>query len=172
MARQKSPYTVSFVAAASNSGKTTLIEKIVPILKSLDLRVAVFKHVSKGFSLDHQGKDSWRFQRAGADTVILVGPDQVAIMKSMGCEPSFGDLEQLAADVDISIFEGFKKEAVNKIEVYRHGISGSRPLCLDDTSYIALVSDKPLDVGIPRFDMNDAVGVAQFICNRMQDNDT
>ncbi len=72
---------VSFVAASSNSGKTTLIEKIVPILKARGLRVAVIKHASGGFDLDKPGKDSWRFQQAGADSVILVGPDRVALIE-------------------------------------------------------------------------------------------
>ena len=72
---------VSFVAASSGSGKTTLIEKIVAILKARGLRVAVMKHASAGYDLDKQGKDSWRFQQAGADTVLLIGPTSMAVMK-------------------------------------------------------------------------------------------
>ena len=172
MAREKLPFTISFVAAASNSGKTTLIEKIVPMLKSRGLRVAVIKHAPGGFSLDHQGKDSWRFRQAGADTVILVGPGNIAIMKQTGGEATSADLERMTTDVDIAILEGFKQKSNNRIEVYRHGVSGTRPLCLDDQYFLALVSDKPFDVNVPRFDLNDAAGVAQFICNRVQDNDT
>ena len=134
---------VSFVAASSNSGKTTLIEKIVPILKARGLRVAVIKHASGGFDLDKPGKDSWRFQQAGADSVILVGPDRVALMKKIEHVPSLQELEQLAGDVDIALYEGFKESAKNKIEVFRHGVSGEYPLSLNDPSYLALVSDRP-----------------------------
>ncbi len=81
MRDEKTERVVSFVAASSNSGKTTLIEKIVTILKARGLRVAVIKHTSSGFDLDKPGKDSWRFQQAGADAVILVGPEQVALMR-------------------------------------------------------------------------------------------
>ena len=155
---------VSFVAASSNSGKTTLIEKIVRILKSRGLRVAVIKHASAGFDLDKPGKDSWRFQQAGADTVVLVGPGRMALLKKIDREPSPGELELAAQDADIVIHEGFKTSAKNKIEVFRHGVSGDRPLCMDNPSYIALVSDgQHPDVSIPRFDLNDAEGVAEFL---------
>ncbi len=154
---------ISFVAASSNSGKTTLIEKIVPILKEQGLRVAVIKHASTGFDLDERGKDSWRFQQAGADAVVLVGPAGLALMKKIGSQPAPRDLEAMLPDIDVVLQEGFKKNAPNRIEVFRAGVSGDRPLSLDDRSFLALVSDRPFDVPIPRFDLNDARGVADFI---------
>lgn len=166
MRNEKTRRVVSFVAAASNSGKTTLIEKVVATLKARGLRVAVVKHASAGFDLDKPGKDSWRFQQAGADTVILVGPGRLALMKKSERDPSLADLEQLTSDVDVVILEGFKKNAQNKIEVFRQGVSGERPLCLDDPSYRALVSDKKFDVRIPWFDINDAEGVAAFLVKK------
>jgi molybdopterin-guanine dinucleotide biosynthesis protein B len=156
---------VSFVAASSNSGKTTLIEKVVVNLKARGLRVAVVKHASAGFDLDKPGKDSWRFQQAGADTVVLVGPDRMAFMKKITREPTAEELLRIAGDADITIHEGFKSSAKNRIEIFRHGISGKRPLSLDDPSFLALVSDQPVEINIPRFDWNDAEGVADFIVN-------
>ncbi len=156
---------VSFVAAASNSGKTTLIEKVVAVLRSRGVSVAVVKHASEGFDLDRPGKDSWRFQQAGANPVVLVGPGKIAMMKNIDHEPSLAELAHMAGDVDILINEGYKKNAKNRIEVFRHGVSGSRPLSLEDTSFLALVSDQPFDVKIPRFDLNDAEGVADFLLN-------
>ncbi len=157
---------VSFVAAASNSGKTTLIEKIVKILTSRGLRVAVIKHASAGFDLDLRGKDSWRFREAGAHAVMLVGPGSMALMKEVEREPALPELVRMMPDADIVIQEGFKKDAINKIEVFRSGVSGDRPLCMDDGSYLALVSDDLFDVSIPRFDLNDAEGVAEFIVKK------
>lgn len=154
---------ISFVAASSNSGKTTLIEKVVRILKGRGLRVAVIKHASAGFDLDKPGKDSWRFQQAGADTVILSGPGRVAFMQKIEHEPTPDELARLAGDVEIVITEGFKKNVHNRIEVFRLGVSGEYPLSLNDASYLALVSDKPFDVSIPCFDLNDAEGVADLI---------
>ncbi len=154
---------VSFVAAASNSGKTTLIEKIVAVLRSRGVSVAVVKHASEGFDLDRPGKDSWRFQQAGANPVLLVGPGKIAMMKNVDHEPSLAELVRIAGDVDILINEGYKRNAKNRIEVFRYGVSGSRPLSLDDPSFLALVSDRPFDVQIPRFDLNDAEGIADFL---------
>jgi len=159
---------ISFVAASSNSGKTTLIEKVVRILKGRGLRVAVIKHASGGFDLDRPGKDSWRFQEAGADAVILAGPDRIALMRKAAHVPALEELVHLAGDVDIIITEGFKQNTENKVEVFRSGVSGDRPLSLDDRSFIALASDIPFEVPVPFFDLNDAAGVADFIAVRMQ----
>ncbi len=156
----------SFIAASSSSGKTTVIEKIVRILKASGLRVAVIKHASKGFDLDKPGKDSWRFQQAGADIVMLVGPGRTATIRSVDRDPSPEELDQLP-NVDIVIQEGFKQSAKNKIEVFRSGISGERPLCLDDPSILALVSDKQFDVPVPFFELNDAEAIAEFLLKKL-----
>lgn len=159
--------TVSFIAASSNSGKTTIIEKVVRILKQRGLRVAVVKHASKGFELDRPCKDSWRFREAGADTIVLVGPDRLALMRSIDEEPSMQEVEEIVGSADILIREGFKRDTLNKIEVFRSGVSGTQPLCLSDRSIKALVSSSPVDVPIPRFDWNDAAAVADFIATKL-----
>ena len=157
---------ISFVAAASGSGKTTLIEKIVTILKSKGLRVAVIKHASAGYDLDKPGKDSWRFQQAGADTVLLFGPGKMAIMKKLHVDPSLDELERMAGDADVVIMEGYRKKGAHRIEVFRSGVSGDTPLCRDDPSYAALVSDTPFNVPVPRFELNDVEGIVKFIRER------
>ena len=153
---------VSFVAAASGSGKTTLIEKIIRVLKRRGLKVAVIKHASKGFELDRPGKDSWRFREAGADAVLLAGDGQVALMRRVDRDPAPEELAVLAGDADVVIVEGFKKTGANRIEVFRTGVSGAEPLCLHDRSFIAVVSDRRINAGIPWFDLNDAEGVADL----------
>ncbi len=163
MRKGKAMRVVSFVSASSNSGKTTLIEKIVKVLKARGLRVAVVKHASVGFDLDTPGKDSWRFWEAGADSVTLVGPGKVAFMKRIAQDPSLKELERMAGDADILIYEGSRKNAKNKIEVFRHGVTGDRPLCMDDPSFLALARDRPAAVSIPQYDINDAEGMVEFI---------
>ena len=159
--------TVSFIAASSDSGKTTLIEKVVRIMKERGLRVAVVKHASKGFELDRPGKDSWRFREAGADAVVLVGPDRMALMKVIYQEPSQQEIEEIVGSADIVIREGFKRDTLNKIEVFRSGISGTQPLCFTDPSIKALVSSSPVNVSIPCFDWNDAATIADFIATKL-----
>lgn len=159
--------TVSFVAASSNSGKTTLIEQVVRILKARGLRVAVVKHASKGFDLDRPGKDSWRFREAGADAVLLVGPEGVALQKRMQREPGSAEIESLVGDADIVIREGFKQDSGTKIEVFRTGVSGGQPLCMNDPSFLALVSDQRYDAGIPWHSLDDAAGVAELLAAKL-----
>jgi len=108
---------ISFVAASSNSGKTTLIEKVVRILKGRGLTVAVVKHASKGFELDRPGKDSWRFREAGADAVLLIGPEGYALQKRSSRVPDQDRIRALVGDADIVIREGFKDEPGAKVEV-------------------------------------------------------
>ena len=163
MRNEKPLPVISFVAASSNSGKTTLIEKVVKLLKARGLRVAVVKHASAGFELDRPGKDSWRFREAGADSVVLVGPGKMAVIRNIDEVPSPEEIERAAGGIDIVIHEGSKKSAKNKIEVFRSGISGDRPLCIEDRSYLALVSDRPFPVSIPCFDLDDAEGVANYL---------
>ena len=160
--RNKKAQVVSFVAACSNSGKTTLIEKLIPLLKAHGLRVGVVKHAHAGFGMDRPGKDSWRLSEAGADAVMIIGPDGQAITTTLQAGPLAG-LELLARNVDIVIQEGFKKTAKNKIEVFRSGISGEQPLCMTDPSILALVSDAPFDTTIPRFDSNDTSGITEYL---------
>jgi molybdopterin-guanine dinucleotide biosynthesis adapter protein len=88
-------------------------------------------------------------------------------MKTIKQEFSLKELERMVPDADIVIHEGFKKGAVNKIEVFRHGVSGNQPLCMEDASFLALVSDRPFDVCIPRYDLNDANGVAEFLIKKI-----
>jgi molybdopterin-guanine dinucleotide biosynthesis protein B len=155
--------TVSFVAATSNSGKTTLIEKLVQILKERGLRVAVVKHAPKGFDIDRPSKDSWRFRDAGADAVLLVGPGGLALQRQSAGIADQRCIEKLVGPVDIVLREGFKDDGGDRIEVFRFGISGDRPLCYNEKAFRALVSDVRIDCGIPWFHIDDAQGVADLI---------
>jgi len=157
---------VSFVAAASNSGKTTLIEKLIPLLKVRGLTVGVLKHASKGFDPDRPGKDSWRFREAGADIVAVTGPAGTTVMRRGECEPASGDLGHILGACDVVLREGFKKAGGDRFEVFRSGISGTRPLCLDDPSFIALATDTKFDVSMPQFDLNDEKSIAAFIMEK------
>ena len=159
---------MSFVAASSNSGKTTLIEKVVRILKDRGFSVAVVKHASKGFELDREGKDSWRFRKAGADAVALVGPGETAVIKRTARPPDESELRNLIGPVDLVIKEGFKVEKGQRVEVFRRGISGDRPLCIEDRTFLAVVSDLYVDAGIPWFALDNAEGVAEFLIKNFE----
>jgi len=152
------------IVGKSNSGKTTLIEKLVPELKRRGHRIGVIKHAHHGFTMDHKGKDSWRHKEAGADTVIVAAPDGLAVMKTSGCD-SLDKLTPFLTDVDLVITEGFKTGRYPKIEIVRAART-RQPLCRDDETLVALVTDTDLDLGVARFNLEDIPALADLIEHR------
>ena len=152
------------IVGKSNSGKTTLIEKLVPELKQRGHRIGVIKHALHGFNMDHEGKDSWRHKKAGADTVIVAAPDGLAVMKTSGCD-SLGKLLPFLEDVDLVITEGFKKDRYPKVEIVRAART-RQPLCRDDDTLVAFVTDTELDLNVPCFGLEDIPSLADLIVQR------
>jgi molybdopterin-guanine dinucleotide biosynthesis protein MobB len=98
-----------FVCGASNSGKTTLIEMLIPRLRACGLRVATIKHAHHGFELDHPGKDSWRHAQAGSAAVAIIGPTRAAWLIETEKELSPHEAaKRLGVEVDVVLIEGFK----------------------------------------------------------------
>ena len=152
------------IVGKSNSGKTTLIEKIIPELKRRGYRVGIVKHAHHGFEMDQQGKDSYRHQKAGADAVMVASPGQIGMVKKFPSE-CLDDLVPFFSDMDILISEGFKRDRAPKIEVFRKE-SHEKPACLTDKTLMALVSNTPLPVLVPQFALDDIDGLAEFIVTR------
>jgi molybdopterin-guanine dinucleotide biosynthesis protein MobB len=156
---------VSFVAK-SGTGKTTLLEKVITLLKERGYRVGAIKHDAHRFDIDYPGKDSHRFTAAGADTMLIASPEKLALVKKYDAPPT---VEELLAtyftDVDIVLTEGFKKSTLPKIELQRRERSATL-LCRgeqNDPTLLAVASDEPLELDVPRLDINDAGMVADFI---------
>ena len=154
---------VSFVGK-SNSGKTTVIEKLLPVLKGRDFRIAVIKHTMHGFEIDRRGKDSFRHKAAGADAVLVASPTRIALVKD---EPYTGlaQLQSYMSDIDLIITEGFKSENYPKIEVLR-AERGGQFLCADNRDLIALVTDLPSSLTVPVFGLEEIEPLADFIEER------
>ena len=108
------PPIVSIVGK-SKSGKTTLIEKLIPELKSRGYRVATIKHTPDDVTLDEPGKDSWRHIQAGSEATIIRTSKQVTMIKPMA-EATIEEMRHLfAEDYDIVLAEGFKQDNAPKI---------------------------------------------------------
>lgn len=107
------------IIGKSKSGKTTLIEKLIPELNSRGLRVGTVKHAHHGFEIDHPGKDSFRHREAGAEIVVLYSKDKIAIQRNIQEEASLNEIVQtyFPADLDVVLVEGFKEEQGLKVEV-------------------------------------------------------
>lgn len=151
------------IVGASNVGKTTFLEKLIPSLVRRGYRVGTVKHDVHGFHMDREGKDTWRHAQAGAQTIAISSPVRVASIRSV---PEELPLEEVVAryfwDEDIVLAEGFKRSVFPKIELFRPEIE-PQPLCSPSDNLIAFVSDTALETDVPRFAFADVEGLTDFI---------
>ena len=158
------PQIVSIVGK-SNSGKTTLIERIIPVLKARGYRIGTVKHTPHGIDVDRPGKDSYRHKAAGADAVMVAGEDRIALIRDV---PPTGldDLADYFPGMDLIITEGYKQTDRPKIEVCRAARSDT-PICLNDPFLVALVTDiDGTAAKVPVFGLNEVEALADLIENR------
>ena len=151
------------IVGKSDSGKTTLIEKLVPELTRRGYRIATVKHDVHGFEVDREGKDSWRHKQAGAHTVVISSPKKVALIRDVEKDLTLEEIrERLIQDVDLILSEGYKKDVQPKIEIFRKE-KHKELLCTKEDNLIAIVSDQKFRVGVSCFFLDDIRGVAEFI---------
>ncbi len=151
------------IVGKSDSGKTTLIEKIVPELIRRGYRIITVKHDRHGFEIDREGKDSWRHKQAGAQGVIISSPRKVALIRDVDRDMSLEELrDAFGGDVDLILSEGFKKDIQPKIEVFRKE-EHAELLCTPEDNLIGIASNRPFDIGVPCLDIDDAKGIVDLI---------
>ncbi len=154
---------VSFVGH-SGCGKTTFIEKLIPVLTRCGIKVGIIKHDVHGFEMDKPGKDTWRHKRAGAVGTIVSSSSQIGLVLDADHDHLPHELAPLLVSADLIIVEGYKSGSQTKIEVFRpHATGDQTPLCLDDPQLIAVISDAPLAIDRPVFGTHDIASVAAFI---------
>lgn len=159
---------IILVVGASEAGKTTLMEKIVQRLKKGGVRVGTIKHDLHGFEMDRPGKDSWRHKKAGAHVSIISSPKGIGMVMDVDHDHSPLELRCLFNNfnnVDIILAEGYKREPIPKIEVIRREVQ-EKPFCGEDENLIAVVSDHPLNIQVPRFSLDEVEGITEFIVDR------
>jgi molybdopterin-guanine dinucleotide biosynthesis protein B len=159
-----SPPVVSIVSK-KRSGKTTLLEKLIPELGARGYRVGTVKHDTHGFDIDHEGKDTWRHKRCGASTVVISSPWKLSLIKDVDEEVSLDRIvETYFTDVDLVLTEGYLHAGKPQVEVFRSKVH-QKPLHekgVSDT-LIAVMSDVVVDLGVPNFDINDVGALTDFI---------
>jgi molybdopterin-guanine dinucleotide biosynthesis adapter protein len=150
------------IVGKSNSGKTTLLEKLIPLLKSRGYRIAVIKHHSHpDFEIDQPGKDTWRYAQAGSDVVIIASPGKIASIQKLDHELSLDEIAHRVQEADIILTEGYKNAGKPSIEVARS--ERGLELITDTKQRLAVVSNIRLEIACPQFDMDDVIHIGDFI---------
>ena len=151
-------------AGWSGSGKTTLVEQVIGLLEARGLVVSLIKHAHHDFDIDYPGKDSWRHRHAGCREVLVTGGKRWAVMHEVRGRDELSLNEALAqlSPCDLVLVEGFKRQPIPKIEIYRAEI-GKPHLYTDDPNIIAVASDVPQTTSLPQLDLNDPAAVTGFI---------
>lgn len=151
------------IVAFSNTGKTTMLEKLIPELKRRGLRTAVIKHDAHEFEIDKPGKDSWRFTKAGAAVTVVASQTKAAHI-----ENRFIPIDELIArisDVDVILTEGYKHGPWPKIALQR---SGDKPLPVEPAECLAVMSDVPIKTErTPVIALDDISELADIIIDDM-----
>ena len=148
-------------AAYSGTGKTTLIEKLVRSLKDKGLRLAVIKHDGHRFEIDKEGKDSYRFTKAGADISIITSCEKFALMEQR--EASFEQVVALVRDVDLILVEGYK-QATDLPQIGIARAATGKGFTHELSHFVAVVTDLDLgDEGIRKFGFDEIEEIAGFI---------
>lgn len=156
------------IAAWSGTGKTTLLTKLLPLLRAHGLRVGMLKHAHHNFDIDHPGKDSYELRKAGAEQMLIASNRRWALMVENPVDGDVSLWDMLAhldrGTLDLILVEGFRHEQFPKLELHRASL-GKPLLFPDDATIIALASDTPVDTALPRLDLNDPAAIAAFIVN-------
>jgi molybdopterin-guanine dinucleotide biosynthesis protein B len=154
------------VAGWKNSGKTTLVTRLVAELTRRGFNVATVKHAHHNFQIDDAETDSARHRRAGATQVTIVSPKRWAMVRELGAapEPSLDEMIGRLEPCDLVIVEGYKAAPIPKIEVRRLAGARAAPLAGTDPNVVAVAADHACDgAGRPAFALDDAAGIADFI---------
>ncbi len=151
------------ITGRSESGKTTLMEKLIPVLVSRDYKVATVKHDSHSFEFDKKGKDSWRHKNAGSSIAIVSSPKRIAIFRDVEKDLTLEEIRKEHTEcIDIILAEGYKNSIHPKIEVDRRDTKKGL-LCTVEDNLIAIVSRREHKLGIPVFNPEDITGLINLI---------
>jgi molybdopterin-guanine dinucleotide biosynthesis adapter protein len=157
------------IAGWSGAGKTTLITRLIPELNRRGVSVSTIKHAHHGFDVDRPGKDSFEHRAAGASEVLVASSNRIALMRELrgAPEPSLAALLRMLAPVDLVLVEGFKRDPLAKIEVFREA-NAKPPLFPQDSRVVALASDGAAPAGLPHAPIDDVRAIADLVLSHAE----
>ena len=148
-----------------NSGKTTLVERLVTEITGRGFSVSTVKHAHHTFDVDHEGKDSFRHRAAGAREVLLASRNRWALMHEIrdDAEPSLSEFLEKLSPVDLVLIEGYKRDSHAKVEAHRAETKQGL-LASEDATVTAVASNYVVDgLSTPQFDLDDVTAIASYI---------
>lgn len=148
-----------------NSGKTTLVERLVIEITGRGFSVSTVKHAHHTFDVDHEGKDSFRHRSAGAKEVLLASRNRWALMHEIrnDAEPPLSEFLEKLAPVDLVLIEGYKRDDHAKVEAHRAETKQGL-LSVEDPTITAVASNYVVEgLSVPQFDLDDVSGIASYI---------
>jgi molybdopterin-guanine dinucleotide biosynthesis protein B len=167
MELDRSNLPIFSIIGKSNSGKTTLLEKLIAELKKRGYKVGVIKHHAHNkIEVDKRGKDTWRHTQAGADSVALVSPKKTFIVRKTENEMHLHTVAMMLGEVDVLLTEGYSWADTLKIEVVRDSNNDGK-LTRSPAELGALVTDKSFDIDIPCFGLEEIEKLADFLEQRL-----
>ena len=160
-------------AAYSGTGKTTLLCKLIPLLKAKGIRIGVVKHAHHNIDIDHPKKDSYELRQSGATKIVVASRNRTAIIiehTENNIEPT---LESALNNIhtkglDLVLVEGFKLADLPKIELHRMALN--KPYIYpNDNNIIAIALDHKLeDSRAPQqLDLNNPQEIADYVAKNM-----
>lgn len=162
ISKKNTPPIISIVGL-SGTGKTNLLERLIPEFTRRGFRVGTVKHHRHRFEMDQPGKDSWRHKHAGAAVAIISSPYRIGMIKDVDHDHRPEELAPFFCGVDIILTEGYKQDHNPKIEVFRPKADDGEPILRDDVHLVALVSDAKVDLDVPKFSTDDIEALADFV---------
>ena len=155
------------IAGWSGSGKTTVVESLINIFNTkYNFTVCALKHAHENFKIDQEGKDSYRFSKAGAKQVIISSKKQWALINNLNNkERDLNYLLSKTENTNIVLVEGWKYSKLKKIEIYRENL-GRDFLHIKDKNIVAIALENSnilIKRSIHKLNLNDHLSIADFI---------
>jgi molybdopterin-guanine dinucleotide biosynthesis protein B len=161
LADRREPAPIVSVVGRAKVGKTTFLVKLIAELTERGHDVAVIKHTVHAFDFSQPGKDTHKHTKAGAKAVALASARELVLTRPLDAELEIDQIAAMLGKADLVLTEGYKHAHKPKIEIARRALGTE--LVSRRQEIIAVVSDYPIDLDVPRFDLDDASGVASLI---------
>ncbi|WP_235827858.1 molybdopterin-guanine dinucleotide biosynthesis protein B [Brevibacillus migulae] len=161
--------TVIQFVGYSNSGKTTMLASVIPLLRATGLRIGVIKHDGHDFEMDHEGKDTWKYREAGADIVAIQSAAKTAWIEQQSVPLDQLVKRMAGAGTQLVLVEGFKREHFPKLVFLRR--PEDRELLRQVSDVIAIVTWEAagrIEDRYTRFSIDDAAEIADFLIQQMK----